>query len=80
MVGGGVETVSTQTLAPDKVRTRGMKALVKELGPAGMVQFMQQFQSGQGDYTRERHKVLDKLGVDELFTEIKAGRRSPRTA
>ena len=55
-----------------------MKALVKELGPAGMVQFMQQFQSGRGDYTKERHKFLDKLTVDEILAEIKS-KRNPRT-
>ena len=66
--------MSVQTLEPDKVRVRGMKALVRELGPAGMVQFMQQFRSGRGDYTKDRHRILDKFTVDELL----AGMRSKR--
>lgn len=62
--------MSVQTLEPDKVRVRGMRALVKELGPAGMVQF----RSGWGDYTKDRHRLLDKLTVDDLL----AGMRSKR--
>lgn len=66
--------MSVQTLAPDRVRIRGMRALVKELGPAGMVQFMQQFKSGRGDYSKDRHKILDKLTVDELLAGIRSKR------
>ena len=66
--------MSTQTLAAEKIRARGVKALTRELGPAGMVQFMQQFGSGHGDYTRERHKILDKLTVDEVVAAIRRKR------
>lgn len=67
--------MSTQTLAPDAVRIRGVRALRRELGPAGMVHFIQQFTRGHGDYTRERHKVLDKFTVDQIFSEIKSNRK-----
>jgi hypothetical protein len=63
--------MSTQTLVADTVRARGVKALVRELGPAGMVQFMQQFRHGSGDYTKDRHKILGNLTVDQIFDEIK---------
>ena len=67
--------MSTQTLAPDAVRIRGVRALRRELGPAGMVQFMQQFTRGRGDYTKERHRILDKFTVDQIFNEINSKRR-----
>ena len=66
--------MSTQTLVADKVRARGVKALVRELGPAGMVQFMQQFTGGKGDYTKERHKVLGTLSVNQIVADIKRER------
>ena len=66
--------MSTQTMAADKVRSRGVRVLVRELGAAGMVEFMQQFRSGRGDYTKERHKILDKLTVDQIVDEIKVKR------
>ena len=68
--------MSVQTLEPAKVRSRGMKALVKELGPAGMVQFMQQMRSGHGDYTKERHKILGKPTVADLVEAMIVRRRS----
>ena len=67
--------MTTQTLAPDEVRVRGVRALRRELGPAGMVQFMQQFTHGRGDYTKERHRILDKFTVDQIFNEINSKRR-----
>ena len=67
--------MSTQTLVPDKVRERGIRALRRELGAAGMAQFIQQFQTGRGDYSRERHRILDKFSVDDIFAEIKQRRK-----
>lgn len=63
--------MSMQTLEPSKVKRRGIEALTRELGAAGMVQFMQQFSSGSGDYTRERRKAISRLTVDEVWTEMK---------
>jgi hypothetical protein len=63
--------VSTQTLDPCKVKKRGMEALTRELGASGMVQFMQQFSSGHGDYSKDRRKILDGLSVDDVWSEIK---------
>jgi hypothetical protein len=62
--------MSTQTLVSHEVRMRGMKALVRELGPAGMVDFMQQFRGGHGDYTKERRKHLNGLTIDQIVDEI----------
>ena len=63
--------MGTQTLDPTKIKRRGMEALTRELGAAGMVQFMQQFSSGHGDYTKERRKALDGLTVDDVWNMIK---------
>ena len=66
--------MKTQTLAIDKVKTRGVRALVRALGPAGMMQFMQQFRRGRGDYSKERHKLLAGLTVDRIVDEIQGKR------
>ena len=66
--------MSTQTLAADKIRFRGVQVLTRELGAAGMVQFMQQFRSGHGDYTKERNKLLGHLTVDHVVAEIRRKR------
>lgn len=52
---------------PFEIRTAGMQALREVLGPVGMVRFMQQFDLGYGDYTKERQNESD-----EDFDEIDA--------
>ena len=35
-----------------------------------MIRFIQQFDSGSGDYTKERHKWLEHYELDEIAEEI----------
>jgi hypothetical protein len=53
-------------MTQNEARERGYAALLKELGPVGYVRFIQQFQAGKGDYSKERHALLDQLGAAEL--------------
>ncbi len=63
--------MSMRTLEPAKVKKRGMEVLARELGAAGMVQFMQQFSPGYGDYSKSRHSVVNTLSVDEAWAAMK---------
>ena len=58
--------------SPDELRRAGMQALSRALGVSGMLRFMQQFDAGRGDYTRDRHRIVGNPSVDELFGEMKA--------
>ena len=63
----------SQTLAKDSnsVRRMGIEALTEKLGPIGMIEFMRQFDSGYGDYTKERHAWLDNMTIEEISNEIR---------
>jgi hypothetical protein len=65
--------MNDQTMVKDMsmVRKLGIEALNEKLGPVGMVEFMRQFDSGYGDYTKERHKWLDGLTIEDISNEIK---------
>lgn len=54
----------TRTL--DEIRRQGLAALRRELGRAGMIRFLQQFETGSGDYARERHAWVDATSFDEI--------------
>jgi hypothetical protein len=41
---------------PEQIRTRGLAALKRELGPAGLIKFLQQFDRGSGDWTKHRQE------------------------
>jgi hypothetical protein len=50
----------------DEIRRRGLGALRRELGRAGMIRFLQQFDRGAGDYAKERHAWVDRMSLDAL--------------
>jgi hypothetical protein len=52
-----------------KVRQAGLSALQKALGPVGMVRFIQQFDSGSGDYTKEKYQRPDTT-IDDIAERI----------
>lgn len=58
----------------EQIRLTGLKALSRDLGPVGLVRFLQQFETGQGDYTAERHLWLGERTVQDLAREIERRR------
>ncbi len=75
VVNGGAEKMTIQTIDPIIVRKLGLEALTKALGPVGMVRFLQQFEAGTGNYTKERERWLKGLDVKAIVKEIKAMRK-----
>lgn len=64
------------TMTLEQVRLTGLKALSRDLGPVGLVRFLQQFETGYGDYTVERHRWLAEPTVQELAQEIERQRKA----
>lgn len=69
--------MKTETMTMEDIRLEGLDALSERLGPLGMVRFIQQYQRGHGDYSKERHALLNGTTVREIVTRIrkKQGRR-----
>lgn len=59
-----------------QVRRVEMAALLQTLGTAGMVRFLQQEETGEGDYSIERHQWLDAKDVASLAEQIRRSRPS----
>jgi hypothetical protein len=57
-----------------EIRAAGLAALTRELGPVGMARFLQQFETGRGDYSREREIWLGGETVETLADKIKQAR------
>jgi len=53
-----------------ELKKQGYKALVENLGVAGMIRFLQQFDVGEGDYTQDRDQVLDYLKMEDFEAYI----------
>jgi hypothetical protein len=58
-----------------EIRKTGLQALREALGPVGMVRFIQQYENGYGDYTKEKYQRPD-LTVEEIDTVLRASTAS----
>ena len=64
-------------MTAEQIRHAGLEALLRELGPEGMVRFLQQFQTGSGDYTHDRDRLLPGLSVEQILSQIAERREEP---
>lgn len=60
----------------DEIRREGLDALRERLGRADMIRFLQQFETGEGDYARQRHRWVDQTTLEDI--ERAAAEGSPR--
>ena len=63
--------MNTTTMTLEDIRRAGLEALSRELGPVGMVRFLQQFEKGQGNFSSDRHEWLGGLTLDAIAGEIR---------
>ncbi len=54
-----------------QIRQAGIEILNRELGPVAMIRFLQQYERGYGDYSKERHEWIDKISVSDIVEQIK---------
>ena len=57
----------------NELRKIGIDVLAKSLGPTGMLRFIQSFDLGRGDYTKERLQWLDQ-NINDIVEEIRRKR------
>lgn len=72
--------MNAQTMSLEQIRIAGMEALARELGIVGMVRFLQQFETGHGDYSKDRHEWLDDQDLDTVVKRIQERRKSNKKA
>lgn len=65
----------TSSTSLHEIRKLGLTALARELGPYGLLRFLQQYDVGSGDYTRDRHQWLGSSTVDEIASEVESFRK-----
>jgi hypothetical protein len=54
----------------DEVRREGLEALQERLGRADMIRFLQQLESGSGDYAEDRHDWVDRRSLEEIEAQL----------
>ena len=60
---------------PVEIQRAGWEALKRQLGVAGALKFLLQYEKGEGDYTKLRRKFFKGKTVKGLMNEIKKERK-----
>ncbi|WP_009630043.1 hypothetical protein [Synechocystis sp. PCC 7509] len=58
---------------------QGYQALFDSLGVVDAIRFIQHFTPGQGDYTKERQKWLDKTPLEDILTSMRQRQKDDAT-
>ncbi len=66
--------MNVTTMSLEEIKLTGMHVLFEHLGPIGMIRFLQQSETGWGDYTQERTEWLGQDSVKNLTQKIMAQR------
>lgn len=60
----------TKSMTLNEIQQAGLAALSRELGPVGFVRFLQMFEHGHGDYSKERSGWLKEQSIDHIARRI----------
>jgi hypothetical protein len=63
---------------PEQIRTIGLAVLKRELGADGLIQFLQQFNGGTGDWATERRAWVDSTSLADIRKAATKRRASKR--
>ncbi len=61
--------IQLEEMTDEQFEQHTLELLQKELGPYGMARFLRTYRSGSGDYTRDRHKWLKGITVEQILEE-----------
>lgn len=74
MGAGESHRMNIQELTQEQIRVIGLEVLARELGPTGLVRFLQLYEQGSGDYTRQRPDLLPPLNATQIAEKIRENR------
>jgi hypothetical protein len=64
--------MNVQSMTQQQIRAAGVEVLRKHIGITGMIRFLQQSETGYGDYTKDRHKLLGDPTLEQLVSDIES--------
>ena len=62
----------------NQIQEKGLEVLSRELGPVGLIRFLQMFEVGYGDYTEERNQWLEEQRIEDIIQRIHKKRDESR--
>lgn len=73
--------MNPQTMTQQQIRMTGIKILSQYMGVTETIRFLQQTETetGYGDYTKERDKIIGDPSLESLVADIKASGLNKKT-
>jgi hypothetical protein len=68
--------MKTAVRSISEINRQATHILFKEMGVVETIRFLNQFSVGQGDYTKDRSKWLDKITMDDAIAKIKSSKKA----
>ena len=68
--------MNTEEMTQEQIRATGLEVLARELGASGLVRFLQMYEPGQGDYTKNRADILPPDSAAHIADQIRRRRNS----
>jgi len=68
--------MKTYEMSLIEIQRHGFEVLTQSLGVVGMLKFIQQFDKGRGDYTKERARSLNSPSIEDIKNEIEQLKRT----
>jgi hypothetical protein len=65
--------MNIESMTQQQIRAAGIEALKQHIGVTGMIRFLQQNETGNGDYTKEKKELLGDPSLDQLIADIQSG-------
>ena len=61
----------TQTKNLSEITQQAIDVLLKEVGVANTIRFLNQFSTGYGNYAEERENLFEDLTLNEVLVQLK---------
>jgi hypothetical protein len=62
--------ISVDRMTDEDFERHAFAILKRELGLDGLARFLRLNRAGSGDYTRDRHRWLDGMTIDDIMAEV----------
>lgn len=66
--------MNVQAMTQQEIRLTGIEILSRHMGLTGMIRFLQQTETGYGDYTKERDELLGDPSLEDLVSDIQVSK------
>jgi len=71
--------MNTEAMTQQQIRMTGIKILSQYMGVTETIRFLQQTETGSGDYTKERDKIIGNPLLEDLVSDIEASGLNKKT-